>query len=407
MFLQKTIRTLIAAITILNFLEAIPALADSPSIDCTERNPHCPQLAIAGDAPQLSKFRGFADPSMRRDPNTGTLWLSYSWPHTLPTQRRALFPKFSKPDVAVDIHLARSNDDGGHWTYAGPLWQTSQVINPASKEENFLSHEISNMLPRNQNGKTTWYGIRFDYLVKPGKFIYSQMYRFSYFALSMAATPLQLADAPSQMLGFAGTAKELEPDVYLSALHPDLAECLSWLEPALTFQDNKLYLAARCMHFSRWGKAQAKKDFYAIFSVKPEGDIKTWQWQYNGKLAGPAEAAELDNHQFLTQFDFARKSNGQLLGIVTTADPGGPQNELFFGCRVLPISSLEPPTLARDASRKLIVLAKITASDLNSSGTGACAYEPSADTGIIFTRKLIRDPIEGYYWDLHETGLKP
>jgi len=373
-------------------------------IDCTAGNPNCPRLAISGDFADKSKFHGFADPSMRRDPNSGIIWLAYSWPHVV-RSGSGLWSWFSRPDVAVDIHLARSNDGGASWKYAGQLWQAHTVLNPVTKVNNIVSYETANISAQNKNGKTIWHAIHWDYLLKPGGFIYSQIGRYSYFRLSMVSSPYRLASARSQILGFGGTANELNPDVNLTSLHPGLADCKVWTEPALTTQGDRLYLAARCLHFLG-AIPLAKKDFYAVFSTDMRGDIKRWIWKYNGKIAGSADAADLDNHQFLTQFDFAQKSDGRLLAVMTPADAGGPQGEMYYDCRVLQVSSLNPPALSRDAYGKLKVFAKITASDLT-AGNGACAYDPSAKTGLIITRKLINDPKYGYYWTLHKTGLKP
>ena len=230
-------------------------------IDCTTNNPKCPQLAISGDAPDNSKFHAIADPSMRRDPNTGTLWMAYSWPHVVQPQQRRLL---SRPNIAVDIHLAQSNDNGNHWTYAGPLWQSHLIKNPVSGAENFTSYEVANIWPQNQNGKTVWYAIHLYYLAKPNSFIYSQLGGYSYFSLSMASSPTELANAPSQILGFGGTVKGLGPDVNLSSFHSDLANCTIWNEPALTMQGNTLYLAAQCLSASG-SKLVPEKNFYAIF----------------------------------------------------------------------------------------------------------------------------------------------
>jgi hypothetical protein len=51
-------------------------------LDCSARE--CPALEIDGDAisrypnGRPAAFRGFADPCLRRDPATGTLWMVYS-----------------------------------------------------------------------------------------------------------------------------------------------------------------------------------------------------------------------------------------------------------------------------------------------------------------------------------------
>ena len=142
--------------------------------------------------------------------------------------------------------------------------------------------------------------------------------------------------------------KGLGPDVNLSALSPDLDHCTIWNEPALTMQGNTLYLAAQCMAASG-STLVPEKNFYAVFSTQPQGHITTWLWHYCGKLAGPAEAAELEHHRFWVQFDFAQKADGTLLAILTPADVGNTEHDTHYGCRVLQIASLDSPALARDA----------------------------------------------------------
>ena len=69
----------VAVLTIVLALTVSPVFAkEKLTIDCTAANPQCPQLTVSGDSPDESNFRGFADPSIRLDPDTGTLWLTYS-----------------------------------------------------------------------------------------------------------------------------------------------------------------------------------------------------------------------------------------------------------------------------------------------------------------------------------------
>src|SRR3989344_5015065 len=178
-------------------------------IDCTAGNPNCPRLAISGDFADKSKFHGFADPSMRRDPNSGIIWLSFSWARVV-RSGSGLWSWFSRPDVAVDIHLARSNDGGASWKYAGQLWQAHTVLNPVTKVNNIVSYETANISAQNKNGKTIWHAIHWDYLLKPGGFIYSQIGRYSYFRLSMVSSPYRLPGARPPKTWFAGAAEEIK-----------------------------------------------------------------------------------------------------------------------------------------------------------------------------------------------------
>jgi hypothetical protein len=64
--------------------------------DCAA--PACPDISLAGDREftlpngEPGPFRGFADPTVRRDPVTGRLWMAYSWPSVRIDADRRLGP---------------------------------------------------------------------------------------------------------------------------------------------------------------------------------------------------------------------------------------------------------------------------------------------------------------------------
>jgi hypothetical protein len=60
--------------------------------------------------------------------------------------------------------------------------------------------------------------------------------------------------------------------------------------------------------------------------------------------------------------------------------------------------------LAHTPAGDPVVLASVTASDVGPLGTGACTYEPSAATGIIITRRVIK---LGWSNTLAATGVCP
>lgn len=98
--------------------------------DCVPGATGCAPLTIQGDGPfllpngQPAPFSGFADPCLRRDPQTGTLWLTYSWPNNKTSGA------YSVP--CVDTHLASSTDGGNTFSFQVPLWPAIPVSNPSN-----------------------------------------------------------------------------------------------------------------------------------------------------------------------------------------------------------------------------------------------------------------------------------
>jgi hypothetical protein len=379
------------------------------TMDCTQSNPACPAMTMPPDQPDQSEFRGFADPSMRRDPASGRLWLSYSWPHDIVGDAAA-----TKDTYVLDIHLSHSDDSGNTWVYDEPLW-TAQPVTSASAGAGdggltyYSSHEVSNLAPIDDgSGNVSWVSIHKYYTVEAGQNPTSDWAQFTasnMFIVSAASTPTALDTAPTQRLGFAGTQAAV--DFTLTSLSPDLAACALLDEPALMQQGSLLYLAAFCS--SQHGNApDYTNGFYAIFSTTPTGAPAGWTWKYEGKLSTPADAEQLDGHQIWWELDFTRKSDGTLLALVTPTDStsGGLSND---GCRVLEVASLSPPAMAHDSAGNFIDLASITTSDLSGrSGGQACTYEPASQTGVVVFRYMSgSSEATGVLCTINATSLSP
>lgn len=90
-------------------------------MDCAVPLNLCPDLAIQGDELVSGGFHGFADPSMRKDPNASTIYLAYSWPRRLTDSTHV-----------VDLHLAHSSDGGNRWQYDGALFSSQPFANPGN-----------------------------------------------------------------------------------------------------------------------------------------------------------------------------------------------------------------------------------------------------------------------------------
>ncbi len=331
---------------------------------------------------------------MRRDPAIKRLWMSYSWPHNLADAAKT---------KAVDIHLSHSDDDGDSWTYDGPLWTSTPLNGNAGQ---FHSHEVSNLYPfRKQDGSVVWVSVRLHYLVKQGAFIYQELLPTNELILNEADTPPHLAQAPQQTLSSAGTAARMNSDVKLASLSPDLAGCKIWNEPALTQAGEQLLLAVQCLQ----GPARSKNDFYGVFSTGMAGPIGAWKWKYEGRFLGPDVAHEF-GYESIIQLDLAKGSDGTLLATLTPnrmVQGGlGKPKAFHAGCRIVKLTSLTPPAIARDAAGKIPILAEINSSDSKPLGPGACTYEPSSRTGVVIAHKTVNNQT-GFTIGLYATGVRP
>lgn len=365
----------------------------------------CPELTVAGDPPATlpsgapSPLRGLSDATIRRDPDTGALWMAYSWPsiHVDPDGTRG---------TRVETHLARSDDDGRTWQAAGPLWAADPATDPVTGKSGTTDHEVPNLLPvTDESGATRWIAARLDLFVADGGTIGQRPPSSFRLAVLAAPDPESLAEAEPAVLGSAATHPGWGVDVDLAGLDDSLARCTLWNEPALHFDDGTLYLAARCLPLERDGTPDVARGSLEVFATEPDGEPGSWRWRYAGRLAGAEEASELGGDG-LTQLELAEGRDGALLAIVTP-DRWHPTEKEFvhLGLRILEVASLEEPELVRGDDGHLVVRAVVTASDLEPLGPGAGAYEPTADVGVVLMRRDI-GPAR-LVASLHDTGLHP
>ena len=357
--------------------------ASTLTFDCTQAS--CPQLQISGDSMATlpsgaaSTFAGFADPSMRKDPTSNRIWMAYSWPHVN-------LPAGAKKAVAgVETHLAYSDDNGTTWKFQGQLWPSELMTDKGGNTgAGYLEHEVPNLLPVDINGTVTWYGVRLDYF-NPENGGYGGRPPSSFqLRIMEASSPEGLANATGQVLGSMETAPGWGVNVNLAALSSSTKKCELWNEPALYYQSNLLYLSTRCLAFTGSQIDEPNSDD-EIYSTSAQGPIANWQWKYVGNLTNSSVASTF-GHPGTTELDLANGSDGKLLAIMSPeAYSSSVKDYVHYGCFAVEVASIDPPSLARDASGNLIVRAKITASDAT-SGTGGCTYDPSSNTGIIMPR---------------------
>jgi hypothetical protein len=372
-----------------------PAAASAPTeqantpalrLDCIPASGPCRELKVAGDASyrfpdnSASPFSGYADPSIRKDPQSNTLWLSYSWPnyHLGSVQHTP----------SIDTHLAKSTDGGSTWTFVKSLWPSTPLTNPADPtQKGYLESEVSNLLPVLEGGRVTWYAARLSYFMPEQGGVAKRPVSSFQLRLFKAVSPEALSDAPYAVLGMDLTPAAWGVSQNLQSLSPDLKAVTIWNEPALNYEGGRLYLVTVGFAYNAQGAVMSKNGVF-VFSTDPSGAPDTWQWTYNGQLAGPKEASELGGER-LTQTDIVRGVDGRLLLVASPDEWNASLKDYNHkGCVVIEIQSLSTPRLARDANGRLVVRAVISASDSNELGSAACSYDPASSTGILFTRRI-------------------
>jgi len=388
-----------------------PVTPAAISFNCVA-GPSCPVLTISGDPLYVlpnglpSPYRGFADPSLRKDPNSPRLWLSYSYVglHT------DIVGNATTPVITpyVSIHLAHSDDKGANWQYDRPIWESQLGTDQgATLDTGYSIHEVSTLTPVVQNTVTAWFGLQLRYFLKQGDTIDKRKGDSFLHRLTRGTTPMDLGMNAEARLTNSLTAAGWGSDLRLSSLSADLATCTLFSEPALFQDSGKLYFLTECLSLDLTMNPPTRRynnEFNAVFATDVGSDVTKFNWQYLGKITDSSVAAEF-GHKLLTQVDIARARDGKLLLLVTPSDGEEGGTIAHQGCRVLEIASLNPPRLARHADGSLVVRADIRSSDSQSSGL--CTYDPAADTGVILVRTRIDLTTPVVAWQLHATGIQP
>ncbi len=393
--------TPLATLMALLLLSATASAGAPPlRLDCRADDPSCPELVIAGDPPfelpglGWSPFRGYGDPSIRRDPATGRLWLSYSYLGIHP---------WPSPELAVSIHLASSADGGASWRFERRLAASRGELDPAPPGGPGVSvHEVSTLAPLDGGAGSRWFGLHLRYFQPFGE--EGRRPGSVHFRLSRAGQPRGLGGREAR-LGAPLTHPAWRPDLDLSTLDPALARCSLWTEPALYALDGTLYLVAQCLVIDRrTGVRDAAAEFLGVFATDGRGPIDQLDWSWRGRLTTSRDARRLGGH-VLTQADVARSRDGSLLLLVTPKRLR--PRERHLGCRALELESLDPPRLRRDRAGRPVVRADLRSSDSSGLGPGLCAYDPASSTGVLFVRTEIDPSAPSIVFRLHATGVHP
>lgn len=381
---------------------SIDPVVETLHVDCSAGN-ICKELVIRGDRKYTlpdgsdSPFSGYADPTIRRD-DAGVLWLSYSYPHLKFVDR--------KPVPSVDIHLAKSEDEGNTWNFVTALFTATPISNPVTPSQTgYLDYEVVNLLPAVINGQTTWFGVTLNYFVPEQGGMAKRPSDSFHIRVYQADSLTDLTNAPYAVLAGGATNPAWNPSQSLipEDMSPLDKRTFFWNEPSLYYENGTLYLIM--VAFNLKNREDISRDAVYVFATKPEGLPSSWQWEYKGELLGNMEAKMLGATR-LTQVDIVRGKQGDLLLI---ASPDDWNNEFgdynHKGCVVLEIVSLDKPAVKKDDSGNLLLHAKIMDSQANELGSAACSYDPNSATGILFTR---RSKTQGSFTiDIWQTFLQP
>lgn len=381
------------------------------SFDCTD-GPQCPAISISGDPVYVlpnnapSPFSGHADPSIRKDPDSDRLWMSYSYVGIHAEDSGDPAAPIITPYVS--IHLAHSDDNGSNWVFDKNIWESSAGIDQGtSSDAGFSIHEVSTITPFVSNNATQWLGLHLRYFLKRGDSIDKRLPNSFHYRFTQADSPVEFGNTAEAVLTNPLTAPGWGSDINLSQLAPELNDCDLWAEPTLFPGGDKLYLIAECLKIDESVVPAARlydEEFNGVFVTNMGDDVRQFNWQWLGKITDNSVAAQF-NSRILTQVDIARARDGSLLLIVTPTDDTGGTVIAHKGCRVLEIASLDPPQLVRQPDGMLKVRAEITSSDIDSAGL--CAYDAASDTGVVLVRTRIDRDTPQLFWQLHATGVHP
>jgi uncharacterized protein (TIGR03437 family) len=364
---------------------------------CTLTSTTCTEINLSATDPHSTAgaFAGYADASIRPDPLTGTLWMAYSWPHTIPSGTAGV-----AGTQVLDIHLASSTDGGQTWTYKGALYTSQPVLNPVTGDTDYTAHEVMNLLPQVVNGVTWWYGIHSIYNVPlsgAGPLLEDYTKRWEIAVAPGTATtgPMGLASATPQYLGESNnTYPQYFPfSVNLSSLDPAVRGCSQFYEPALTLSNNNLYLFLDCFP----NGSDTANRFYAVFKTSdPQDNAADWQWTYvqqgSTKFANQSDAASLGNYlgpgaTYITQMDIVPSKNAGILLAIMTAAYDNSAGKVSLGCAAAELANVDPPVFVYNAQGQVQVDAFLTSPDSEDAGPGSCTYSPFSATGMILAHR--------------------
>ena len=349
---------------------------------CTAYSTICSAITLTGDPYSHGTFAGYADPSIRQDPQTGTLFMAYSWPNS------------TSGASAIETHLSKSTDGGATWNYVGAMYPSVTATNPTTHATNYSSNEVVNLLPVVSGGTTYWIAIRLNYWQPAGGASQPYTSRFGIAVAAGNATtgPYALAGVTPQYLG-SNQNNDANYPVDVNMQSPQgtpisaLSTCTSFREPALrvdTGGNLVLMLGCGTLHFT----AQ-----YQAASPIAGG----WSWNYitgSNTFATQTDANSLCSYTnscaynlFMTEPDMAtnKAASGTVLPVSLVRLQSG--QRISTGCVVAELDTSSLPYTFKRSGGNIIVDATVLSPDSRAGGPGSCTYDPNSSTGVIIAHK--------------------
>lgn len=330
---------------------------------------------------------------------------------------------------AVSVRLAFSDDNGSKWQDAGiivaPRVETMvgpMTVNPASPaipaaSNGLWQSETSSLIyhpsaPMAERWKLIW----FQYL---NANLTSYFADYSWIAMKMAATPLELATAPAIKL-FGGAGLQVAnasntgapvfaptggtPAIQLNtaltntlggANLADLALCV-FAEPGLHATTSAVYLAIFCADAS----TMPITEYLVYFRCSSPCSMTTaTAWEYLGRLLTPADAlAATGNDHF--QAPALVEKNGKFYLLVTPVDTA--TGNRYNGCRVYEFFDVDTNQLRRSGG-ELVEVARVDG--LTATHNGACAGFAGLNGGLLLSQFEVASPAETFNIYQSQVGL--
>ena len=355
----------------------------------------CPEVTIIGDPHSdlngmPDPFRGYGDPSLEYDSATGTLWLAYSWLNT----------QVSDPgppvvfDLGVRTRLARSNDNGGSFTFVRTVNDMQMEAHPDTGVMGWSVHEVSTLV---KEPSGSWQILWLKYFNPFGTVTgVDERQEFLYWRTT-AATPDLLGDNSAVWGKFAATSVSWGAPFDFNTI-PELADCILQTEPALFAFSGESYLATSCLVIDGTGR---RTDLERIELLRQTAN----GYVYVGTILDGQDAADL-GVDTIEQADISVARDGSILLVTTPIILGADPDHQ--GCMVFSFADFASATITRDTNGVATPRAIITA-DGNSLGPGLCTYDANSDTGVllIITTVTGSGSTTDIEFSLHATGVHP
>lgn len=354
----------------------------------------CPEVTIGGDPLATlgggpSPFRGYADPSLEADPDTGTLWLAYSWVDLL----------VSSPgpppvvDLGVQTHLARSDDGGATFTFVRAVNEETQATHPDSGAQGWVAHEVSTLVREGPGAWQMQWLNYFDGFGQPADG--SDNRSDNLYVRSVASTPAGLGDTAVPWIRGWATSPSYGAAYDLSSTIPELSDCAAFTEPALFARGGAIYLATSCVVVAN-GARQYGRERLVLLRQEMNG------YSYVGTLLDYSDAIALGGTR-LEGADLSVARNGAVLLIVSPLQDATPNN---LGCVALEVSDITTASVRRDGSGDPVPLATLTGDDPQ-IGPVACTYDAASSTGVIMWLHRYQAQPFDVLVSLRATGVHP